>query len=130
MGGRSCHSIGLSLTLDLDDVHYFRDIGYRHSTIQHCPHNAMGNEEFSYLASDSKFKRKNAAYDEGREFGCGCRCRCPKKKREIEDSMGFCVNIWVNLLNQQRGHERHVEALNGNEMEEHIREDYLRQFGN
>ncbi|CAI4987646.1 CGH_1_HP_G0064730.mRNA.1.CDS.1 [Saccharomyces cerevisiae] len=130
MGDAPVHSIGLSLTLDLDDVHYFRDIGYRHSTIQHCPHNAMGNEEFSYLASDSKFKRKNAAYDEGREFGCGCRCRCPKKKREIEDSMGFCVNIWVNLLNQQRGHERHVEALNGNEMEEHIREDYLRQFGN
>ena len=24
------------------DIHYFRDFGYRHTTIQHCPANAPG----------------------------------------------------------------------------------------
>ncbi|CAI4036079.1 hypothetical protein SMKI_14G2960 [Saccharomyces mikatae IFO 1815] len=129
-GDAPVHSIGLSLTLDLDDIHYFRDIGYRHSAIQHCPWNAIGNEEFPYVASGSKFKRKNVVYDEGSDFGCGCRCKCPKKKHEIEDSTSLCVSIWVKLMNQQRNHERHVGVLNGDEMERNIREDYSKTYGN
>ncbi|EJS41930.1 ktr5p [Saccharomyces arboricola H-6] len=129
-GDAPVHSIGLSLTLDLDDVHYFRDIGYRHSTIQHCPRNAVESDVFSYVTEDPRFKRKNTAYDEGRNYGCGCRCICPKYKREIEDSSGFCINIWINLLNEERGHERQDEVLDGNEMERLVREDYLKEFGN
>ncbi|CAI4050241.1 hypothetical protein SKDZ_14G2920 [Saccharomyces kudriavzevii ZP591] len=127
-GDAPVHSLGLSLTLDLDDVHYFRDIGYRHSTVRHCPQNAVGNEEVNYAASDSRFERNNIVYDEGRDYGCGCRCICPKNKREIEDSVGFCVNIWFNLMKQHRGQERQADLLNGNEMEKSIREDYLKQF--
>lgn len=36
-GDAPVHSLGLGMLLDIEDVHYFRDIGYRHSTIQHCP---------------------------------------------------------------------------------------------
>ncbi|CAI4050538.1 hypothetical protein N7582_004940 [Saccharomyces uvarum] len=130
-GDAPVHSIGLSLTLDLDDVHYFRDIGYRHSSIQHCPHNAMGGEEFPYVTSDSRFKRKkNAAYDKGRDFGCGCRCKCPKNKLDVEDTTGFCLNVWVDLIKQERGRELRVETVNGNQIERNVREDYLKEFGN
>jgi alpha 1,2-mannosyltransferase len=31
------HSIAASLFARKDQVHFFKDIGYRHSSLQHCP---------------------------------------------------------------------------------------------
>lgn len=36
-GDAPVHSIFASLYLRKDEVHYFHDIGYQHSTYQHCP---------------------------------------------------------------------------------------------
>lgn len=85
-GDAPIHSIGLGMTLDLEDVHYFRDIGYRHSSLQHCPKNALQSQE------------NLNTFDEGYNFGCGCRCVCPKKGEDIEDHSTPCMDIFFELL--------------------------------
>ncbi|KAK6464402.1 nucleotide-diphospho-sugar transferase [Scheffersomyces coipomensis] len=67
-GDAPIHSLAVGMMLDLKDIHYFRDIGYRHSTIKHCPN-----------------------------VGVGCRCRCPSNHRDIEDSSSTCMNKWKEL---------------------------------
>ena len=74
------------MTLDLEDVHYFRDIGYRHSSLQHCPKNALQSQE------------NLNTFDGGYNFGCGCRCVCPKKGEDIEDHSTPCMDIFFELL--------------------------------
>ncbi|CAI4404973.1 CFF_collapsed_G0027120.mRNA.1.CDS.1 [Saccharomyces cerevisiae] len=85
-GDAPIHSIGLGMTLDLEDVHYFRDIGYRHSSLQHCPKNALQSQE------------NLNTFDGGYNFGCGCRCVCPKKGEDIEDHSTPCMDIFFELL--------------------------------
>lgn len=72
--------------LGLEDVHYFRDIGYRHSSLQHCPKNALQSQE------------NLNTFDEGYNFGCGCRCVCPKKGEDIEDHSTPCMDIFLNCF--------------------------------
>ena len=83
-GDAPIHSIGLGMTLDLEDVHYFRDIGYRHSSLQHCPKNALQSQE------------NLNTFDEGYNFGCGCRCVCPRK---VKTSKTTPPLAWIFFLN-------------------------------
>jgi len=36
-GDAPVHTLAVGMFLQMNEVHYFRDIGYRHSTMSHCP---------------------------------------------------------------------------------------------
>lgn len=36
-GDAPVHSLAVGMFLRLDQVHYFQDIGYKHSNLEHCP---------------------------------------------------------------------------------------------
>ncbi|XP_022462445.1 putative mannosyltransferase KNAG_0A05330, partial [Huiozyma naganishii CBS 8797] len=125
-GDAPVHSLGLALTLDVEDVHYFRDIGYRHSTLQHCPKNA--DTPYEYFAKETRFERtgKGARYDKPTDYGVGCRCQCNNKKQDIEDTSYPCMDIWLELA-----HQMHPEAnfdgkyyprVNAAQIEEQLRQ--------
>ncbi|CAL9729986.1 probable mannosyltransferase Ktr5p [Monosporozyma unispora] len=98
-GDAPVHSLGLSLLLDVEDVHYFRDIGYRHDTLQHCPKNHKKFLETPYQSK--KHIRKHVKYDDPYEYGTGCRCKCPRGKRgETEDHHSFCINKWFDITHR------------------------------
>jgi mannosyltransferase len=109
-GDAPIHSLAAGLLLDTPDLHYFRDFGYRHTTIQHCPANAPGfqlpplplaGEEAA--TTDAARRRKTAAEDAywrrpdaPRENGVGCRYRCDADLIEVEGKEGGCLIEWVN----------------------------------
>ncbi|GCE98444.1 alpha-1,2-mannosyltransferase [Zygosaccharomyces mellis] len=125
-GDAPVHSLGLGLMLDVEDIHYFRDIGYQHSIMAHCPKNAP-NKQLVYKEADSRRKRgffKNR-YDSTFENGCGCRCKCPRQ-RDTEDKSWECMHRWKNLLQPED------EELNGGLHEGYVdvkrEEDKLRKL--
>ncbi|EPY49225.1 mannosyltransferase complex subunit [Schizosaccharomyces cryophilus OY26] len=67
-GDAPVHSLAVGLLLNRTQVHYFRDLGYQHSTIQHC-------------AQD-----------------LGCNCDCPFTMQEIEARPGSCLNQWAEVM--------------------------------
>ncbi|CAR25536.1 hypothetical protein ZYGR_0A01000 [Zygosaccharomyces rouxii] len=97
-GDAPVHSLGLGLTMNVEDIHYFRDIGYQHSVMAHCPKNAP-HKQLVYKEGDPRHKRgyfKNW-YDSTSENGSGCRCSCPSQ-RDTEDKSSECMDRWKNLL--------------------------------
>lgn len=106
-GDAPVHSLGLGMILNVDDVHYFRDIGYRHSMIQHCPKNWNGVEfgtkvveaQLPYIEADPRYQRNSLfqRYSQAVENGCGCRCRCDSWKSDIEDTAYYCMERWTDL---------------------------------
>lgn len=105
-GDAPVHSLGLGIMLNLADVHYFRDIGYRHSKLHHCPRNWDGNNkrgkgQLPYEEKESRFARQEGSlkwnYDKTSEFGSGCRCICPKKM-DVEDSSYQCFEKWIGMV--------------------------------
>lgn len=88
------------------DVHYFRDFGYRHTTIGHCPRNAPARQlpRIPYLEKttlDKKERIKEDEYwdkvDKEQENGVGCRCRCDTDIPEVEGKEGSCLVDWVKV---------------------------------
>ncbi|EEB07956.1 mannosyltransferase complex subunit [Schizosaccharomyces japonicus yFS275] len=67
-GDAPVHSLAAGLLLSKSQVHYFRDLGYQHSTIQHC----------------------------GQEYGCNC--DCPYDVPEIETKDGSCTKEWARIM--------------------------------
>lgn len=119
-GDAPVHSLGLGMLLDIEDVHYFRDIGYRHSTIQHCPKNKL-HGQLPYTPAEKRFSRHSwKTSTEGFETGTGCRCRCDRRKSDIEDTAFHCMDRWTELLLTDR--EPPINAL---EVEQSIKFDYL-----
>ncbi|OUM56052.1 hypothetical protein BVG19_g5713 [[Candida] boidinii] len=43
-GDAPIHSLAVGMFLNFSDIHYFRDIGYKHSTLGHCPQNNFNNQ--------------------------------------------------------------------------------------
>ncbi|KAL9635546.1 MAG: hypothetical protein Q9164_003389 [Protoblastenia rupestris] len=96
-----------SVLLGPKDIHYFRDIGYRHTTIQHCPANAPGNRQLArppYLEPttiDEKERIKEDEYwdswDSVKENGVGCRCKCDIDIVDVEGKHGSCLAEWVGV---------------------------------
>lgn len=107
-GDAPIHSLAVGMFLNLDEIHYFRDIGYKHSTIAHCPFNSPN--QLPYEAGP-KFKHQvlpkdevlYANYDQPMSHtkagASGCRCRCPSDHSEIENSQGSCSTLWLKLTN-------------------------------
>ena len=84
-GDAPVHSLAVGMMLDLKEIHYFRDIGYRHGTFVHCPANAPG-EQLAYEPStnlprqfENAQKGGGGLSDKPRFNGVGCRCKCPTK---------------------------------------------------
>lgn len=106
-GDAPIHSLAAGVLLGPKDIHYFRDIGYRHTTIQHCPANAPGNRQLDrppYLEPttlDEKERLKEDEYwetwDSVKENGVGCRCKCDTDIVDVEGKHGSCLAEWVNV---------------------------------
>jgi mannosyltransferase len=105
-GDAPIHSLAAGALLGPKDVHYFRDFGYRHTTIQHCPANAPARQlpRRPYLEKttlDEKARHEEdeywAHYDAVRENGVGCRCRCDTDIVDVEGKQGSCLAEWVEV---------------------------------
>ncbi|KAF8454303.1 glycolipid 2-alpha-mannosyltransferase [Terfezia claveryi] len=105
-GDAPVHSLAAGALLGKKDVHYFRDIGYRHTTIQHCPNNAPNKQlprEPWYDRNLDKAKAKEeddywAKWDRSQEHGVGCRCRCDQEYEDVEGTGGSCIPQWVDAM--------------------------------
>jgi mannosyltransferase len=105
-GDAPIHSLAAGALLSVDEVHYFRDFGYRHTTIQHCPANAPTRQlpRIPWLektTEDPKARQEEDDYwatpDTPKENGVGCRCRCDTDIRDVEGKEGSCMNEWVEV---------------------------------
>ncbi|SCV00845.1 LAME_0G12376g1_1 [Lachancea meyersii CBS 8951] len=111
-GDAPVHTLGLGMMLDVEDVHYFRDIGYQHSTLAHCPINKAGrqlpyveNVEYQGLLRGGNMVQKvlkdlSRVQEPEKQYGVGCRCKCPRK-RDIEDT-SQCFRNWYDLTSGDR----------------------------
>lgn len=125
-GDAPVHSLGAGLMLNLEEVHYFRDIGYRHSGIVHCPRNSPN--QLPYVKSDNyidglmtpreeHFWAQFDKVDASVPGGTGCRCRCPPYKRESENRSA-CLKRWSELTSDDY---KPKESLDLDHWEEVIR---------
>ncbi|KAK3115480.1 O-glycoside alpha-1,2-mannosyltransferase 4 [Teratosphaeriaceae sp. CCFEE 6253] len=105
-GDAPIHSLAAGALLAPSDIHYFRDFGYRHTTIQHCPANAPARQlpREPYLERttlDDRARRDEdeywAKWDTEKENGVGCRCRCDTDVVEVEGKEGSCIPEWVEI---------------------------------
>jgi mannosyltransferase len=103
-GDAPVHSLAAGLFLEPEQIHYFRDIGYRHTTIAHCPANAPQRQRprTPYIRDPTNREEVEednywAKIDPEVENGVGCRCRCDTDVPEVEGKPGSCTNQWVEL---------------------------------
>ncbi|RVX71194.1 hypothetical protein B0A52_04768 [Exophiala mesophila] len=103
-GDAPIHSLAAGALLQTRDVHYFRDFGYRHTTIQHCPANAPARQlpRIPWLEKTTEDEKERIEEDEywatpdlPKENGVGCRCRCDTDIRDVEGKEGSCLEEWV-----------------------------------
>ncbi|RKF78171.1 O-glycoside alpha-1,2-mannosyltransferase-like protein 4 [Golovinomyces cichoracearum] len=105
-GDAPIHSLAAGALLAPKDIHYFRDFGYRHTTIQHCPANAPARQmpRIPFLEKttlDEKKRKEEDEYweswDPVKENGVGCRCKCDTDIVEVEGKQGSCLGEWVDV---------------------------------
>lgn len=105
-GDAPIHSLAAGALLAPSDIHYFRDFGYRHTTIQHCPANAPARQltRIPYLEKTTEDEKKRIEEDEYwatpdavKENGVGCRCRCDTDIVDVEGKQGSCLPDWVEV---------------------------------
>ncbi|KAK3944382.1 putative mannosyltransferase KTR5 [Diplogelasinospora grovesii] len=105
-GDAPIHSLAAGALLAPRDIHYFRDFGYRHTTIQHCPANAPARQlpREPYLEMTTLDERKRLEedkywdeFDQPKENGVGCRCRCDTDIVDVEGKEGSCLAEWVDV---------------------------------
>ncbi|UKZ97047.1 uncharacterized protein TrAFT101_011817 [Trichoderma asperellum] len=105
-GDAPIHSLAAGALLAPRDIHYFRDFGYRHTTIQHCPANAPARQlpRPPFLEMTTLDERKRVeedqyweSWDEAKENGVGCRCRCDTDIVDVEGKDGSCLAEWVDV---------------------------------
>ncbi|TVY27612.1 O-glycoside alpha-1,2-mannosyltransferase-like protein [Lachnellula hyalina] len=106
-GDAPIHSLAAGALLAPKDIHYFRDFGYRHTTIQHCPANAPSRQitprpPFLEMTTLDEKKRKEEdeywdSWDTVKENGVGCRCRCDTDIVDVEGKQGSCLAEWVDV---------------------------------
>ncbi|CAI5756046.1 unnamed protein product [Candida verbasci] len=65
-GDAPIHSLYVGMKLNLNELHYFRDIGYQHDIFSHCPRDSV----------------------------VGCNCNCPNWP-EPEIELSKCMSYWV-----------------------------------
>lgn len=101
-GDAPIHSLGVAMLLSKEEIHYFRDIGYKHSTLGHCPNNSPSNQ-LKYEAQDPILGKDEFGIfskrtpDKPIKNGVGCRCRCPLNMKEIENLGSSCIKNWAKF---------------------------------
>ncbi|QPG76938.1 hypothetical protein FOA43_004332 [Brettanomyces nanus] len=113
-GDAPIHSLALGLFLNQSEIHYFRDVGYRHSTLRHCPLNSPHQLEYQrsprytngYGKSEEEYWTNYDKPLEDPDIGTGCRCSCPSDPAEIENSDSSCISVWAMLADSQRGSKK------------------------
>jgi len=105
-GDAPIHSLAAGALLAPRDIHYFRDFGYRHTTIQHCPANAPARQlpRVPFLEKTTEDEKKRMEEDEYwatpdpvKENGVGCRCKCDTDIVDVEGKQGSCLAQWVEV---------------------------------
>ncbi|KAB8067797.1 nucleotide-diphospho-sugar transferase [Aspergillus leporis] len=105
-GDAPIHSLAAGILLSPSQIHYFRDFGYRHTTIQHCPANAPARQLprlpwLEMTTEDEKERFEEDEYwanaDPVKENGVGCRCRCDTDIVDVEGKQGSCLSEWVEV---------------------------------
>lgn len=99
-GDAPIHSLALGLFLEPKQLHYFRDIGYRHTDIQHCPANAPG-KQLPYMPFERDTDEEKKFWgdiDPPRKGGVGCRCRCDNEFPDQETRGGSCLRQWADVI--------------------------------
>ncbi|PYI11118.1 glycosyl transferase [Aspergillus sclerotiicarbonarius CBS 121057] len=105
-GDAPIHSLAAGVLLSPGDIHYFRDFGYRHTTIQHCPANAPARQlpRIPWLETTTEDEKERIEEDEYwanpdpvKENGVGCRCRCDTDIVDVEGKQGSCLAEWVDV---------------------------------
>lgn len=109
-GDAPVHSIAVAMLLDREELHYFRDIGYKHTTMGHCPNNAPG-KQLPYEAAQQKFAHtesnpwlsfmSNNSPDPTARNGVGCRCECPPGHKDVEDYSSMCIKHYSWVMSDQ-----------------------------
>lgn len=116
-GDAPIHSLAAGILLGPRDIHYFRDFGYRHTTIQHCPNNAPSRQlaREPYLEKTTLDERKRREEDEYwahpdpvKENGVGCRCKCDTDIVDVEGKDGSCLPEWVEVAGGWASPGRHL----------------------
>lgn len=92
-GDAPIHSLAVGMMLSSNEIHYFRDIGYKHSTLGHCPNNAP----ISSRQSKVELIQQSFHIDPPSKNGVGCNCKCPPRLEKIENSGGSCIKRWAEL---------------------------------
>lgn len=117
-GDAVVHTLGVAM-LNKEDIHYFRDMGYQHSTLAHCPKNLANGQvdnafdetfERKYLPQYKTYRDHTSKFvknwkthiqdtisvvflqnePSSTTYGSGCQCECPFLKDDIEDASSFC----------------------------------------
>ncbi|GEQ67395.1 hypothetical protein JCM33374_g1059 [Metschnikowia sp. JCM 33374] len=107
-GDAPVHSIAVAMMLPSEQLHYFRDIGYEHSTLGHCPRNAPG-KQLPYESNGYEEEEEKSWYssfmgsgpDKPARNGVGCRCECPVLRGELEDRSQMCLKNFVKVLSDE-----------------------------
>ncbi|ODV87024.1 glycosyltransferase family 15 protein, partial [[Candida] arabinofermentans NRRL YB-2248] len=118
-GDAPIHSLAAGMFLNYSNIHYFRDIGYEHSTLTHCPYNAPLQKQKPYEKS-KKYKNLYVEHDENywlnydksitsNGIGVGCRCRCPDNFKEVEISSGSCMPLWASLVDDGKPAKKYLD---------------------
>jgi mannosyltransferase len=97
-GDAPIHSLGAGILLSPSQIHYFRDIGYQHTDIQHCPANAPKKQLPRPAYENEDRDQKKGNWDTPRQGGVGCRCECPTDLPEVEDKDGSCLADRVRVV--------------------------------
>lgn len=123
-GDAPVHSLAVGFLLDLQEIHYFRDIGYQHTTIAHCPSNHPNQLPYesskTYKSSDKKFEKYWSKFDPKKSYGVGCRCRCPSGHKDIEDSNNDFLKEWFEMT--QDDYQK-PKPINVNKLERQVRKE-------
>lgn len=104
-GDAPVHSLAVAMMLLREELHYFRDIGYKHSTLGHCPNNAPGKQlpyvgnGYDEFEPQPWFKTfSSRAHDSPMKNGVGCRCECPRNFENLEDTAPMCIKRYSEVL--------------------------------
>lgn len=136
-GDAPVHSLAVAMMLSREELHYFRDIGYKHSTLGHCPNNAP-DKQLPYIPSDNYKEDKvkpwysmfvRSGPNEPVRNGVGCRCECPRGFRELEDRNSVCIKQYAKVMSDDFRPETQVDLARIERLVGRGIERYLKRGG-
>lgn len=98
-GDAPVHTFAVAMFLNASQVHYFRDVGYQHTSIGHCPYNAPNQIPLSKYPRYSDYDDDWALTDPVVKGGVGCRCKCPGLR---ETETHSCFDALLPAMNPKK----------------------------